>query len=109
MRSNLKGIDSNFGLVSNFRDLSCLGSIAEESHNTNWLSNKMAGEIQYQKMQSSAHGKNNLNYTYTMIDSKLAITTQERDLEVFEGSFLKTSSACSEGNGILGKIRKENE
>lgn len=68
----------------------------------------MADEIQYQKMQSKAHGKNNLNYTYTMIDSKLAITTQERDLEIFEGSFLKTFCACSEGNDILGKIRKEN-
>lgn len=45
-------------------------------------------------MQSSAHGGNNLNYTYTMIGSKLAIITQERELEVFVDSFLKTSSGC---------------
>lgn len=57
----------------------------------------MKFHIKKKKKQSSAHGKNNLNYTYTMIDSKLAITTQERDLEVFVASFLKTLSACSEG------------
>lgn len=60
-------------------------------------------------MQSGAHEKNNLNYTYKIIGSELAITTQERDLEVFVDSFLKTLSACSEGNGILGMIRKGNE
>lgn len=29
--------------------LSCLGSIAEKSHHTNWLSNKKADEILYPK------------------------------------------------------------
>jgi len=66
-------------------------------------------KFRMKKMQSSAHGKNNLNYTHMMIGSKLAIITQERDLEVFVDSFLKTLSACSEGNGILGMIRKGNE
>lgn len=60
-------------------------------------------------MQSGAHEKNNLNYTYKIIGSESAITTQEWDLEVFVDSFLKTLSACSEGNGILGMIRKGNE
>lgn len=61
----------------------------------------MANEILYQKkIQSSAHGKNNLNYAYTMIGSKLAITAQERDMGVFVDSFLKTSSSCSEENYV---------
>lgn len=57
------------------------------------------------KLQSSVHEKNNLNCAYTMIGSKSAITTQEREIEVFVDIFLKTLSACSEENDVLGVIR----
>lgn len=42
-----------------------------------------------------------------MLGSKLAITTQERDMEVFVDSFLKTLSACLEENDVLGMMRKK--
>lgn len=59
------------------------------------------------KLQSSVHEKTPINHAYTMIGFKLAITIQERDMEVFVDSFLKTSSACSEENDVLGMIRKK--
>ncbi|CAM5171781.1 unnamed protein product [Natator depressus] len=40
-------------------------------------------------------GKYNPNYTYTMMGSKLAVTTQERDLGVTVDSSLKSSTQCA--------------
>lgn len=42
-----------------------------------------------------------------MIGSKLATTIQERDMEIFVDSFLKTLSAQWEENDVLGMIRKK--
>lgn len=109
MRSNLKGIDSNFALVSNSQGLKLSGKYCRRITILIDWAIKWQMKFRIKKMQSSTHGKNNLNHTYTMIGSKLAITTQERDLEGFVDSFLKTLYACLEGNGILGMIRKGNE
>ncbi|CAM5167759.1 unnamed protein product [Natator depressus] len=55
-------------------------------------------------------GKHNPNYTYTMMGSKLAVTTQERDLGVIVDSSLKSSTQCAAAvkkvNRILGIIKK---
>ncbi|CAM5165838.1 unnamed protein product [Natator depressus] len=55
-------------------------------------------------------GKNNPNYTYKMMGSKLAVTTQERDLGVIVDSSLKTSTqsaaAVKKANGMLEIIKK---
>ncbi|CAM5088479.1 unnamed protein product [Eretmochelys imbricata] len=41
-------------------------------------------------------GKNNPNYTYNMMGTNLATTTQEKDLGVIVDSSLKTSTQCAE-------------
>ncbi|CAM4495757.1 unnamed protein product [Caretta caretta] len=55
-------------------------------------------------------GKHNPNYTHKMMGSKLAFTTQERDLGVIVDSSLKTSTQCAEAvikvNRMLGIIKK---
>ncbi|CAM4478002.1 unnamed protein product [Lepidochelys kempii] len=55
-------------------------------------------------------GKHNPNYTYTMMGSKLAVTTQERDLGVIVDSSLKTSTQCAaavkRANTMLGIIKE---
>ncbi|CAM4639967.1 unnamed protein product [Lepidochelys kempii] len=55
-------------------------------------------------------GKHNPNYTYTMMGSKLAVTTQERDLGVIVNCSLKPSTQCAaavkKANGMLGIIKK---
>ncbi|EMP36995.1 hypothetical protein UY3_05796, partial [Chelonia mydas] len=55
-------------------------------------------------------GKHNLNCTYKMMGSELAVTIQERDLGVIVESSLKTSTQCAaavkKANRILGIIKK---
>ncbi|CAM4594941.1 unnamed protein product [Lepidochelys kempii] len=55
-------------------------------------------------------GKHNPNYTYKMMGSKLAVTTQERDLGVIVDSSLKTSTQCAaavkKANRLLDIIKK---
>uniref|UniRef100_K7F0M2 Reverse transcriptase domain-containing protein n=1 Tax=Pelodiscus sinensis TaxID=13735 RepID=K7F0M2_PELSI len=55
-------------------------------------------------------GKNNPNYTYSMMGANLATTNQERDLGVIVDSSLKTSTQCAvvvkKANRMLGIIRK---
>ncbi|CAM5079620.1 unnamed protein product [Natator depressus] len=55
-------------------------------------------------------GKRNPNCTYTMMGSKLAVTTQERDLGVIVDSSLKSSTQCAAAvkkvNKMLGIIKK---
>uniref|UniRef100_K7EYK2 Reverse transcriptase domain-containing protein n=2 Tax=Pelodiscus sinensis TaxID=13735 RepID=K7EYK2_PELSI len=55
-------------------------------------------------------GKNNPNYTYSMMGANLATTNQERDLGVIVDSSLKTSTqsaaAVKKANRMLGIIRK---
>ncbi|CAM5134922.1 unnamed protein product [Natator depressus] len=55
-------------------------------------------------------GKRNPNYTYTVMGSKLAVTTQERDLGVIVDSSLKSSTQCAAAvkkvNRMLGIIKK---
>uniref|UniRef100_K7F105 Reverse transcriptase domain-containing protein n=1 Tax=Pelodiscus sinensis TaxID=13735 RepID=K7F105_PELSI len=55
-------------------------------------------------------GKNNPNYTYSMMGANLAMTNQERDLGVIVDSSLKTSTqraaAVKKANRMLGIIRK---
>lgn len=56
-------------------------------------------------------GKSNLNYTYSVTESKLAITPQERYLRVIIDSTMKASACYSEAfkkvNKMLWIIRKE--
>uniref|UniRef100_K7EXW6 Reverse transcriptase domain-containing protein n=1 Tax=Pelodiscus sinensis TaxID=13735 RepID=K7EXW6_PELSI len=55
-------------------------------------------------------GKNNPNYTYSMMGANLATTNQERDLGVIVDSSLKTSTQSAatvkKANRMLGIIRK---
>ncbi|CAM4577882.1 unnamed protein product [Lepidochelys olivacea] len=55
-------------------------------------------------------GKHNPNYTYKMMGSKLAVTTQKRDLGITVDSSLKTSTQCAaevkKVNRMLGIIKK---
>uniref|UniRef100_K7GG65 Reverse transcriptase domain-containing protein n=1 Tax=Pelodiscus sinensis TaxID=13735 RepID=K7GG65_PELSI len=56
------------------------------------------------------NGKNNPNYTYSMMGANLAMTNQERDLGVIVDSSLKTSTQCAaavkKANRMLGNIKK---
>ncbi|CAM4547301.1 unnamed protein product [Lepidochelys olivacea] len=55
-------------------------------------------------------GKHDPNYTYKMMESKLVVTTQEKDLGVIVDSSLKISTQCAvaakKANKMLGIIKK---
>ncbi|CAM5136177.1 unnamed protein product [Eretmochelys imbricata] len=82
------------------KDLSDLGDWA-----TKWQM-----KFSVDKCKVTHIGKHNLNYTYKMMGSKLAVTTQERDLGIIVDSSLKTSTQCAaavkKANRILGIIKK---
>lgn len=98
-------------LFTTFKDKTVCEGLKKELEKLNDWVIKWQMKFSVNKFKVMHMEENNLNYTFTVMDSKWAITTQKTDLGIIAHNFSETVTSklavIKKTNGVLEIIRKE--